>query len=1162
MRKIILLISVLMLTVITAFTQTWNIGKPNAEDVTATLSEGVLTISGTGEMQDWSPVLVSPWRDLSYKNEVNEAIIEEGVTNVGENAFAECSNLTSVTLPESMKKISEGAFAMCASLSSINILCESIGNFAFVECRNLSSVEFSENIKNIGEGAFLNCQNLTLITFKNPVPPTIGDLNFEYLRQIQCVVPEGSEEIYLSRGFPVKVGDDLMWYIGNNSGVFAKLDQEGTLIISGTGEIRNFELPLSALNSVPWNPENIKNVVIESGVTSIGRYTFSNCRNLTSITIPENVTKIEPDAFQGCSNLETVNFNATHCVSDYLAFQGCNALTTVNIGESVESLPNGIFQNNNLQTIVCLNSTPAVIQSNTFGQFGAYGSNGKLKVPAASVTAYRNAPVWKDFNVEIEGLYHMKVTVNNPEGGTVSYTNTLYELGDEVTLTAIAAEKYGFTGWTTAYGLPVSTENPYTFSIAGDEELVANFQWNHRVNARANDITYGTVHGFEHQYELGEEATLIATPIKEDYVFVNWMTPDGEYLSSENPYTFIVEGIHTIVANFQLDPNIKQWYVGSPNARDVVATLKGTTLTISGTGNMQHFDMYKSPFYENEKTITTVVVEEGVTSIGSFAFDQSFALESLSLPQSLKEIGQWAFRLCNLTSLTIPENVTEIRSSTFESCRNLTSVVLPESVTKIGDYAFGSCESLASVVIPESVTAIGRYAFVACESLASIVIPQNVTTIGEKAFGSCDNLQEINVDENSQYFTSREGVLYNKAQTLLMQCPAGKEGEVTIPESVLTIAEYAFVECKNLTSVSIPEGVTTIKREAFSHCDGLASIVIPESITTIEIYAFSYCDGLTSVFIPQNVTKIGGNPFLGCKNLQEINVDENNPDYSSKNGIFYNKAQTKLLQYPINKEGERILINAAEIGDNALSYCLNLTSVTFSENVINMERNPFFGCTNLTSIVCLNPVPIALGSIVFANGVKKDECILYVPSGSLEAYREAAVWREFNIVELPEVPGVSVDPSDNSAVVEWERIEDAAEYKIIIYGDEARTDIHYVLEFDADGTLTDISSLLKSESANFSHTIENLSNETPYYYTIHALGADKAVLALTFGKFETEDGLTTGSVETEGAPSLQQPRVTGYYSVLGVKLQREPQSGIYIILYDSGKAEKVIKNTK
>jgi len=194
--------------------------------------------------------------------------------------------------------------------------------------------------------------------------------------------------------------------------------------------------------------------------------------------------------------------------------------------------------------------------------------------------------------------------------------------------------------------------------------------------------------------------------------------------------------------------------------------------------------------------------------------------------------------------------VKSTRDWAFADCKSLTSISVPDSVNAIGNGAFSGCSSLASINIPNSVTTIRGSAFCNCLSLTSITIPESVTSIGDHAFYNCSSLTNITVSENNKYFSSLNGVLFNKDKTELITYPNGNERtEYTIPDSVTSIIEGAFAYCSNLITVKIPDSVTDITDKTFYVCSSLTSITIPDSVTHIGYNAFKYCKNLTSIII-------------------------------------------------------------------------------------------------------------------------------------------------------------------------------------------------------------------------------------------------------------------------------------------------------------------------
>ena len=255
----------------------------------------------------------------------------------------------------------------------------------------------------------------------------------------------------------------------------------------------------------------------------------------------------------------------------------------------------------------------------------------------------------------------------------------------------------------------------------------------------------------------------------------------------------------------------------------------------------------------------------GVTSIPNSMFE-GWQITSIVLPESVSNIGSSAFRGCvKLTSISIPNLVNTIYTATFSGCIRLSTISLPESLSRIQNSAFYGCSSLASINIPEFVTRIDSGTFYGCSSLTSINIPGSVTSIGSTAFYECSSLASINLPES---VTRIDHSAFSGCSSLT---------SVIIPEAVYKIEDYTFCKCSSLTSVSLPESVSSIGIGAFSGCSSLTSIIIPEAVATIGDQAFSGCSSLTSITLPESVTSIGSYAFYGCRSLNSIVCLANTP---------------------------------------------------------------------------------------------------------------------------------------------------------------------------------------------------------------------------------------------------------------------------------------------
>ena len=417
---------------------------------------------------------------------------------------------------------------------------------------------------------------------------------------------------------------------------------------------------------------------------------------------------------------------------------------------------------------------------------------------------------------------------------------------------------------------------------------------------------------------------------------------------------------------------------------DLYYNLDATNQTAEVTSQISSY-----PFWST--TITTAIIPASVTYN--------------SVSYSVTSIGDWAFSGCTgLTSVTIPNSVTSIGLNAFHKCTGLTSITIPNSVTSIGDYAFQNCTGLTSVTIPNSVTSIGGGAFAYCSGLTSVTIPNSVTSIGRSAFYECSGLTSP---------------VYNAHVFAYM--PTSYSGAYTIPDGIESIAGGAFVDCSGLTSVTIPNSVTSIGSGAFEGCTGLTSVTIGNSVTSIGGGAFRGCTGLTAVHI--------SDLNAWCK--IQFPQSHSSPLYYAHNLYLNGKLVTDLvIPKGITTLGDRCfygcthLISATipdgvtSIGANYFADCTGLTSVTIGSGLTSMAKEVFMNCSALTSITCkaiTPPICSGDGSGVFSNVDKSIP--LYVPAGSVDAYKAAEGWKDFENIVGVDVPGedpVETIPGDYS----------------------------------------------------------------------------------------------------------------------------------------------------
>ncbi|MHC1680189.1 MAG: fibronectin type III domain-containing protein [Methanomassiliicoccales archaeon] len=304
-------------------------------------------------------------------------------------------------------------------------------------------------------------------------------------------------------------------------------------------------------------------------------------------------------------------------------------------------------------------------------------------------------------------------------------------------------------------------------------------------------------------------------------------------------------------------------------------------------------------------------------------------------------------------------------------------------VTVIGSNTFFLNSGITSVTIPASVKRIETSAIYRCLSLTSMFIPSTVEEIAEGAFNECLNVEQYNVDPANPKFMSEDGVLYGKAQMVLLQYPIGSASTTfTVPDNVSRIADRSFMGADQLTTVTLGNGVFDIGNLAFCGCTGLTSMVIPDEVTAIGEFAFSdctnvatvtlsaslqtmgmgafyTCTSLVSVTLPSGLEYVGKGIFSDCTSLQEILVDESSASFISLEGVLYDRAMTTLYQYPCGKNNTSYTVpeGVTNITDDAFVNNLALASVTLPDTLESIGTCAFLGCEALFDIYFLGDAP-------------------------------------------------------------------------------------------------------------------------------------------------------------------------------------------------------------
>jgi len=457
-------------------------------------------------------------------------------------------------------------------------------------------------------------------------------------------------------------------------------------------------------------------------------------------------------------------------------------------------------------------------------------------------------------------------------------------------------------------------------------------------------------------------------------------------------------------------------YFGSKNFYGCEQLENVYTKDINAWFNISFYDNLSNPLYYadnlflNRDLVKEIFVPNTVKEIKPYALMYK-KLEKITLPDTIIEIGDYAFYNCeSIKIVKLPNAIKAINESTFRYCKSLTDIVIPDSVTKIDDYAFAGCSSMKNINISDNVINIGNYALRNCVSLINVNIPKNVTSIGKNVFVGCTELKAINVDKNNKFYTSIDGILYNKDKTHLIACPCAKTGDVIVPDSVLNIdspnisaiasgnAFGAFVNCNSIQNLVIPNSVKL--SECFFFGCQAKNVVLLEGFTTVGQSAF-YSSRVSNVTLPKSITKIEANAFnysnltdvwySGNENdRQEIEICNNNTNlldaqwhynvcdynkhiYSSDSDTNCNKCDwvRKICIHNFDNDCDTICNICGETRKIAHTYKITLTKATISKNGKIVKKCSVCGDTKTTIVYYPKTIKLSAVSYTYNGSAKK-----------------------------------------------------------------------------------------------------------------------------------------------------------------------------------------------
>ena len=917
-------------------------------------------------------------------NSLSSITLSNNITSIGDAAFYDCSNLKSITIPDSVTSIESAVFYNCTSLTSITIpnSVTSIGSYAFSDCSSLTSITIPDSVTSIGTRVFYNCTSLTSITIPDSVT-SIGYNVFESCSSLTSItIPKSvtiigsgvfdkcnNLTVYLESGSTLTsnalgVDESKIVSYWNEDNLTWKLDANGTLTISGTGAMKDYDYDSNP--SPVYNNSDVKKIVIEDGVTSIGNFAFHSCSSLPSITIPDSVTSIGNFAFESCNSLSSITLsNNITSIGDF-AFHGC-PLTSITLPDSVTSIGYAAFHScSNLKSITIPDSVTSI-------ESAVFYNCTSLKTISLSCKSSLKKSDFGDQSDLVSASHTLKKT--EAKAATCS------DDGNKEYWTCEHCGKYFLS----------DDANPETAKAVEQSEcMIPAIQHKNATTRGALEPTE-TAPGYSGDRYCPDCDKVV----EKGYTY--WIEGDLTWKLYEDG-TLTISGTGAM-KNYNAIDNLSPVHENS-NVKKVVIEDGVTSIG-------------KSAFH-NCNSLTDITIPDSVTSIGTSAFKYCTSLTSITIPDSVTSIGTSAFSSCiSLTSITIPDRVTSIESSVFEGCTGLTSITIPGGVTSIGYAAFSGCSSLTSITIPDGVTNIGSFAFDGCSSLTSITIPDSVTSIRNGAFKNCTGLTSITIADG---VTSIGAVAFYNCSSLT---------SIAIPDSVTSIGDSSFSNCESLITISL-SCKSSLKRSNFGdqadlvsytshtlkktaakaatcsesgnkeywtceHCGKyfLSDDANPETAKAVEqsecmIPAIQHKNAFTRGAVEPTETDPGYSGDRYCPDCNTVLekgytywVEDNLTWKLYEDGTLTISGTGKMKNYNYSDNQSPVYINSSvkkvviedgvtSIGNYAFSGCTSLTSITIPDNVTSIGECAFSYCTSLTNITIPDSVT-SIGNKAFYN---------------------------------------------------------------------------------------------------------------------------------------------------------------------------------------------------